>query len=297
MRVTNLVLSFLLVVATSMGLRAQTSSNISPKETACGDQSAKILILGVYHMDNPGQDAVNLQADDVLSAKRQRELAELVEKLARFQPTKIAIEAPYRNMTWPNRYKQFLAGEYKLGRNEVEQIGFQLSKRLNLSTLYPVDYPMWMNGWTPSEMELSKPNQKWANDQTAPPKTEGKPSAPEAQKKVEPPALSEEDKILRQSTITEYLRRLNSETALLRNHAGYMRMLLPTESIGIYARTDEVTNWYKRNLRIFTNLNRITDFGNDRILLIIGAGHLKILRDFAIDAPQYCLVEAETYLK
>ncbi len=33
-----------------------------------------IMILGTYHMDNPGSDAVNFEADDVLTAKRQREL-------------------------------------------------------------------------------------------------------------------------------------------------------------------------------------------------------------------------------
>jgi len=58
-----------------------------------------------------------------------------------------------------------------------------------------------------------------------------------------------------------------------------------------------VTNWYKRNLRIFANLSRITDFGNDRILLIIGSGHLKILRGFAVDSPDFCLIDTQFYLK
>src|SRR5215203_3626445 len=102
----------------------------------------------------------NLQADDVRSPKRQRELEELTEKLARFQPSKIAIEAPYRNDTWPERYKKYLANDYVLGRNEIEQVGFRLARRVGLPTLHPVDYPMWMNGWTPSEMELAKPNAK-----------------------------------------------------------------------------------------------------------------------------------------
>ena len=52
-----------------------------------------IMILGSYHMDNPGADAVNFEADDVLTAKRQRELQQLIERLARFKPTKIAVEA------------------------------------------------------------------------------------------------------------------------------------------------------------------------------------------------------------
>jgi len=52
-----------------------------------------ILVLGTYHMANPGHDIHNMQADDVLSPRRQQEIAQLIEVLRRFHPTKIAIEA------------------------------------------------------------------------------------------------------------------------------------------------------------------------------------------------------------
>jgi len=41
---------------------------------------------------------------------------------------------------------------------------------------------------------------------------------------------------------------------------------------------DDATQWYTRNLRIFSNLQHLTTSASDRILLIIGAGHLPILR-------------------
>jgi hypothetical protein len=44
-------------------------------------------------MANPGRDIFNMQADDVLSPKRQQEIAQIVEVLKKFQPTKIAVEA------------------------------------------------------------------------------------------------------------------------------------------------------------------------------------------------------------
>jgi hypothetical protein len=52
---------------------------------------------------------------------------------------------------------EVLAGRYTLGRNEIEQVGFRLAKRLNLPTLYGIDFQTFMNGLTPSEMENSKP--------------------------------------------------------------------------------------------------------------------------------------------
>ena len=56
-----------------------------------------VMILGTYHMANPGGDAVNFEADDVLAPKKQRELQQLVKPLARFRPTKIAIEVDTRH--------------------------------------------------------------------------------------------------------------------------------------------------------------------------------------------------------
>jgi hypothetical protein len=60
---------------------------------AQSDARPKILVLGTYHMGNPGHDIHNMQADDVLSGKRQQEIAQLIEVLKKFHPTKVAIEA------------------------------------------------------------------------------------------------------------------------------------------------------------------------------------------------------------
>jgi hypothetical protein len=282
MRATPKLATSLLAISTIIcSSQSQTRSDVYRRDTSCGEKSAKILILGTYHMNNPGLDDVNTQADDVLSSRRQREIEELIERLARFKPTRIAIESPYRSTTWTSRYEKFLAGEYKLGRNEIEQIGFRLGKRLNLPALHPIDYPMFMSGLTPSEIE----------NPTPPPK-----SAPEP-KKTGPAPLSEDDKLLRRSTVSEFLLYLNSDEEIQDSHVQYMNMLLPTNSPAIYGRTDLVTNWYKRNLRMFANINRVTEFGRDRVVVIVGAGHLKLLRDFAIDSPYFCLVDTEAYLK
>lgn len=233
--------------------------------------STPIMFLGVYHMDNPGLDAVNLQADDVLAPKRQHEIEELVARLARFQPTKIAIEAPYRDAHWPALYQKYLDGQYVLGRNEIEQIGFRLAKRLRLPTLYGVDYFMFMNGLTLNEMEEDKAGTTAHN------------SAPA----TGAPGLSPEDELLRRSTVADYLLHLNEVPEIQKNHQQYMARLMPNADPAIYQNADLVSNWYKRNLRIFANINRISEPGKDRVLVIIGAGHLKLLKDFATDSPQF----------
>ena len=280
-------LILLVLIAAVSTIQSQNISGVSPKENSCGAESAKIMILGTYHMANPGLDGRNLEADDVLLPKRQREIAELIEKLARFNPTKIAVESPYsERVELNNRYRKFLTGEYKLTRNETEQIGFQLAERLNHKTLNAVDYPMFMSGLRYDELEFPKPK----------PTPAPTPGGTEA--KTAPPALSEGDLLLRRSTVTEFLLYINNPEKARRHHGeDYLRQLMPDDNAAIYEGADRIANWYKRELRIFANLNRITEFPNDRILLIIGSGHLKILRDFALDSPQFCLVEVESYLR
>jgi hypothetical protein len=280
MKFTWCLIIFLLITISVGNLQAQES---------CAENSAKILILGVYHFDNPGQDTYSTESDDVYSPKRQGEIKELVEKLTRYRPSKIAIESAYKSDYWTSRYKTFLDKDYELGRNEIEQIGFRLAKKFNHETLYPIDFPMWMNGLMPNEREQPKikPTPIPKPEKETTPKTESE----------KPAYIQKKEEIIRTKTIVESLRYLNSDEYMKPSHAQYLTLLLPSETIAIYEKTDLATNWYKRNLRMFTNISRITDFPDDRILLIVGSGHLKILRGFAEDSTYFCLVDTQDYLK
>ncbi len=103
------------------------------------DARPEILVLGTYHMANPGHDIHNLQADDVLSPKRQQEITQLIEVLKRFHPTKIAIESDVSGQRATQQYSDYLAGKYTLSRNEIDQIGYRLAKELGHRAIYPVD--------------------------------------------------------------------------------------------------------------------------------------------------------------
>src|SRR6266576_5010052 len=103
------------------------------------DARPEILVLGTYHMANPGHDIHNLQADDVLSPKRQQEITQLIEVRTRFHPTKIAIESDVSGQRATQQYADYLAGKYTLSRNEIDQIGYRLAKELGHRAIYPVD--------------------------------------------------------------------------------------------------------------------------------------------------------------
>ena len=49
---------------------------------------------------------------------------------------------------------------------------------------------------------------------------------------------------------------------------------------------DLVGEWYKRNLRIYANIWRAVDEGDQRIVVLIGQGHLWPLRTFFRENPE-----------
>ncbi len=78
-------------------------------------------------------------SDDVLAPTRQSEIEQVIAALMRFRPTKIAVEAGFNDRRVATRYADHLAGTHELTRNETEQLGFRLAKRLGHETVHPVD--------------------------------------------------------------------------------------------------------------------------------------------------------------
>ena len=103
--------------------------------------ATEVMILGTYHMSNPGRDIHNLKADDVLVEKRQNELAAVAAGLAKFKPTKVAVEQPVDNGAPAKlaKYHDYLDGKLADSRNEVVQVGYRLAKAVKLPEVYGID--------------------------------------------------------------------------------------------------------------------------------------------------------------
>lgn len=60
-----------------------------------------VLLVGTGNWGNPGLDYKSVAFDDMLAPGRQREIAECLEHLARFAPTKVALEIlPDQEEAW-----------------------------------------------------------------------------------------------------------------------------------------------------------------------------------------------------
>jgi protein involved in ribonucleotide reduction len=247
-----------------------------PKKT--GVQKPSVLVLATYHMDNPGLDLMNVQSDDVLTEKRQKEIRELVSLLKRFKPTKIAVEAPFGSVKVDEQYNRYLRGEYQLTRNEIDQIGYRMAKELNHQKIYGVD--------AEGKFDIGRVFAfAGANNQQD---IVGRGMA------IGKRQITEENKLIQTATITQIYKVINDQRRINEAHQAYLMM----SRIGKdkeYPGASLLADWYERNLKIFSNIQRISELNNDRILVIIGGNHVKQLQQFIEDSGEYNLERTGRY--
>ena len=222
---------------------------------------AEVLVLGVYHMANPGRDIFNMKADDVLAPKRQAEIAELMQILKKFQPTKIAIEADLWGQRIPKEYSDYLAGKYTLTRNENDQIGFRLAKELGHPKIFPVD----ADGEFPFQRVVNYA------------KASGQSKELEALMSEIQATVKAQNDFLATHTILETLLYMNEDKKVAEDVSFYFRKVEFGEP-GDWAGADLVSDWYRRNMRISSNVVDLIESPEERVLVIYGAGHLGWLR-------------------
>lgn len=81
---------------------------------------------------------------------------------------------------------------------------------------------------------------------------------------------------------------LNSDESSARGVGGYFELAEWGEPWD-WAGADLVSDWFRRNMRIYTNIARLVDSPNERVLVIYGAGHLGWLQHAFERNPKFHL--------
>jgi uncharacterized protein DUF5694 len=249
---------------------------------------ARLLLVGVFHFADPGLDAYKPRFHvDISSRERQREVEEVVGLLARFRPTRVAVEWPKAEQaSLDSLYRAYLDGGERLGANEVFQLGFRLARRLGHPRVYAVD----AEGRSPlTEAEARASAAALGIDVDSVLKRD-----PWDARYRELYAYEDSLKTVR--TLRQHLLHANDPERIRLGHGHYLVGPFKLARGDNYVGVDDATRWYNRNLRIFSNLQQLTTSPEERILVFIGSGHLPILRFQAASSPEHRLVEPREYL-
>jgi Family of unknown function (DUF5694) len=201
----------------------------------------------------------------VLAPKRQAEIAEVIAALKKFNPTKIAVEADVYSDRISKRYADYVAGKYELTRNEIDQIGLRLAKELGHKTVYAVD----VDGEFPFQRIVDYA------------KASGRSKELDAMMAEIGRMVKAQNVYLTSHTVLETLLYMNADDKVAEAVGFYYREAAFGEP-GDWAGADLLAEWFRRNIRICSNVMKLADAPDERILVIFGAGHLGWLQqDFA----------------
>ena len=276
--------------AFAVALIPAVAQEVPPREPAEWFQArhatAQLLILGTFHFKDAGLDDYKPEVDvDILSPPRQKELEALLEKLAAFRPTKVLVEVKQdRQGELDERYSAYRAGSDELPANEVYQVGFKLAGQLGHERVFAVDV-------LGRNYEGLPDRQTYAREHGQ----EDLLESPWDERFTD--LYRHDDHLKARTSLIDYLVYLSSEERLRIGHGHYVLRDLALGVDGEYPATDSVSGWwYNRNLRIYSNILRVMEAG-DRLLLLIGAGHVPIIRHAAAASPEIALVEVAEVLR
>ena len=225
------------------------------------------MLFGVFHFQDAGLDVVKQKDVDVMTAESQAYLEALTQRLAGFGPTQVMLEyAPENDELINQRYRDYLAGQYELGVNEIYQLGFRIAKAAGLPRVYPFDNQdvEWQ---AEGLFEYAK-----AHDSPE----------MEAFNTIIAEFTESEAKARASLSLGELLKRANDPELERLN----MDLYLATNAVGAgdgYAGAVASASWWARNFRMYANIQKLAAPG-ERIIAIGGAGHMAILKQLlAID--------------
>lgn len=248
-------------------------------------EPVQVLVLGAYHFGNPGQDLHNMQVDDVRTPAKQAELADVAARLAKFKPTKIAVEAISDRADFAYaKYEGFVPEILTKNSDERVQIGFRLAKNLGHKIVYGIDEQSETIDYFPFGKVDAYAKEHGQSGFVA--------TLSERVQNI----IQEMEAAQKTTPINLMLARENDPARIAADHREFYYPLLRVGDRTTQPGADLNGGWYLRNAKIFAKLSQITKPG-DKILVLFGGGHAYWLRHFAQNTPGFALVEASEFLR
>ncbi|CAM1348653.1 DUF5694 domain-containing protein [Tenacibaculum crassostreae] len=284
MRTKYLILSVLVLLATSCTKQKTKESikgKISKQEILKDAKKIPVLNFGTFHMGFTNDE--NKTEFDEHDKKNQEEVHKIAKLLAEFKPTVIIVETPPSyNEKLQSLYKQYIDNpEMKFKRpDEVELLAYELGSLSNTKRVYGIDYKMSYNynigTQIKNEIDSVMHDAYYKNPFAFYDKIEDD--------RDEKSLLSK----LKMMNHDQYLDFLITVNADMLTHVG---------TKDNFEGADEAAKYYQRNLRMYSNLNRISLNKDDRVFILMGASHTAFFRDFISRSPKYTMVNTFDYLK
>lgn len=245
--------------------------------TKAAEAPVEVMIVGTFHMANPGQDLYNAKVDDMRVPARQAEIAKAVQEIARFRPTIVAAERSAAAAE--DGFGKYLAQGDGGDNNEVAQLAYRLGREAGLHHVYGIDSDGDFPFEAVAEFAVSH----------------GRQDVLDAAGAIGQSMVKGVEDHLREGSVGSTLRWLNRPDLIAEGN-GFYRRIMQVGAGDEQPGAALLTAWYGRNARICAKMEQLAHPG-DRIVVFFGAGHAHMLRQCVSETPGYRLVEANDYLR
>ncbi|MEM9051755.1 MAG: DUF5694 domain-containing protein [Bacteroidota bacterium] len=273
---------FLLIVLCSC------EENLSQKEVIAQDESLaehEALLIGTFHYNNPGADVAKTKTFDILSSKSQGELSVISGKIKAYEPTKIFVEWPHDEQSeLDSLYTLYLRDEYfsqdSLSefyiKNEIFQLAFRAGKELGLEKIRGIDYSTSF----PFEevmQEIQNANQSALMS--------------DIQDGISK-FTYEFDSLIEQGTsLIELTYHLNSSEMRKFSNRFHNELMLLAGSTEDFSGPLLTSEWYKRNLYMWSLIQKNIVKEDERILILVGVSHAAMFELFINENEKWQVIE------
>ena len=244
-------------------------------------EKVQVLNLGTFHMGyTPDAKSTEFDEHDRENVARIHEIA---ADIAAFRPTVIVVEvAPEYQDELEGYYADYLA-DPKMpieDPTEIELLAYEVGRLSGTERIYGIDHKLNYNYRIAQEIDnaIDSTTVRAYNDNTfaGHPKYAG----------FNSDSLTVRDR-LRMMNEDPFLDFLITVNADILTYAG---------TDGNFEGADEAAKYYQRNLRMYSNLNRLELTPDDRVFMLTGASHAAFFRDFFRRSPKYVVVNTLDYL-
>jgi len=242
----------------------------------------QILLIGTFHYANPGHDVAKINTFDIMSEKSQKELEVISNKIKKFGPDKIFVEWKFSKQADLDKYyNKNTDSLLKKDANEITQLALRTAKKLNHKKMYGIDYRTRFP-YDSLMMSMEKANQKDLMKKTT-----------ESTEKF----VKDNNERMAKSSLTDLMLYYNEKASNENNIQWYLEVANRAGNPDDFTGASLVSNWYKRNLYMYSLVQKLTESKDNKIMVLLGAGHAAMLREFLAHDPEFEIVELSTVLK
>lgn len=252
-------------------------------------EKIQVLNFGTFHFGSTSD--ANKTVFDEESDNSKIEIRKIAQLIAQFQPTIICVEKlPVKNIQLNQDYQEYLQNPADLSTKdgEISMLAFEVGRLCNVSKIYGIDNHMGYN-YSVGDFIESSPDYENSIDPTTyleltndPMKNY--PGIAEKEKRYDSLSLLEKLNLINEPAYLDYSINMNADKLLY---------------VGIddgFEGADNAAIFYHRNMKIYSNLNRIKMNKEDRIFILMGAAHTAFLKEFIKRSPKFEMVNTVEYL-